>query len=251
MANNFMRWLSNFFAPPAEAKMDLKRRHVITAGVVGLGGGLLFHAQPSERNADANSSVRESAPNPGLIRPPGALAEAEFLAKCIRCGECMKACPTNVIQPAAMEAGLQGMWSPVLKMGIGYCEYKCDLCTQVCPTGAIAKMPLEKKHAVRIGLASVDKSRCLPYAYGRSCYVCYEQCPLPQKAIWQEDATVLDAQGQKVAVKLPHVDAEKCVGCGTCERKCPVTDLAGIRVTSVGETRNPQNQFTWRDRYSG
>jgi ferredoxin len=69
--------------------------------------------------------------------------------------------------------------------------------------------------------------------------------------IWQEEATVVDANGKKVAVKLPYLDAEKCVGCGTCEHKCPVTDKAGIRVSSVGESRNPANQFTWRDRYSG
>jgi MauM/NapG family ferredoxin protein len=251
MKNVLLQWIANFFIPSREAKMDLKRRHVLTAGIVGVGGGLLFHAQPSERDTAANLTVRESAPNPSLIRPPGAVAEQEFLSKCIRCGECMKACPTNVIQPAMLEAGLQGMWSPVLKMEIGYCDYKCNLCTQVCPTGAIEKFTLEKKHDIRIGLASVDKNRCLPYAYARPCFVCQEQCPLKEKAIWQEDATVINSQGEKVEVKLPHVDASKCVGCGICERKCPVTDLAGIRVTSVGETRNPNNQFTWRDRYSG
>jgi ferredoxin len=62
---------------------------------------------------------------------------------------------------------------------------------------------------------------------------------------------VLNAECEKVAIKLPHADAAKRVGCGICERKCPVTDQAGIRVSSVGESRNPGNQFTWRDRYSG
>jgi hypothetical protein len=69
--------------------------------------------------------------------------------------------------------------------------------------------------------------------------------------IWQEDAMVFDANGEKVPVKLPHVDAEKCFDCGTYEHKCPVTGKAGIRVSSVGESCNPANQFIWRDRYSG
>jgi len=251
MKNSLLQWIVNFVAPPEEARLDLQRRHVVTAGVLGLGGGLLFHAAPSARADAADTNVRESAPNPELIRPPGSLAEDEFLAKCIRCGECMKACPTNVIQPAMLEGGLQGMWSPVVNTRVGYCDYKCSLCGQVCPTGAIKKLTLEAKRNIRIGLASVDKNRCLPYAYSRPCFVCQEQCPLPEKAIWQEDATVVNAKGEKVDVKLPHVNAALCVGCGICQRKCPVTDQAGIRVTSVGETRNPNNQFTLRDRYSG
>jgi ferredoxin len=72
-----------------------------------------------------------------------------------------------------------------------------------------------------------------------------------QSMIWQEEATVVDANRKKVAVKLPHADTEKYVGCGACEHKCPAADKAGIRISSVGESRNPANQFTWLDRYSG
>ena len=135
--------------------MDLKRRSLLTAGIAGLGGGLLFHAQPAAAKRNLN---------PAFIRPPGALAEEDFLSKCIRCGECMKVCPTNAIQPALLESGVEGMWSPLLKMRLGYCEYKCTMCSQVCPTGAIRKLPLAEKQKTRLGLAAVDKNRCLPYA---------------------------------------------------------------------------------------
>jgi formate hydrogenlyase subunit 6/NADH:ubiquinone oxidoreductase subunit I len=163
----------------------------------------------------------------------------------------MKVCPTNAIQPVMFEAGLEGMWTPVLKQELAYCEYKCNMCTQVCPTGAIKKMPLEEKQKVKIGLAWVDKSRCLPYACSRLCQVCYEQCPLPTKAIKLEDATVTTASGTRVTVKQPHVNIDLCIGCGICQNKCPVSDQAAIRVSSGGETRNFKNQFLHADYYSG
>jgi MauM/NapG family ferredoxin protein len=237
------KWIRNFFSPPTrESRLDLGRRNVIVAGVIGLSSGLLFKMNPlsGSRNFD-----------PGLIRPPGSLTEDDFLGKCIRCGECMKVCPTNVIQPVMLEAGLEGLWSPVVKTRIGYCEYKCNMCTQVCPTEAISKLTLEQKQKTRIGLAHVDRNRCLPYAYARSCEVCYEQCPLPEKAIKLEDVIVTSARGSKFAVKQPHVNAELCIGCGLCENKCPVSDDAAIRVTSVGEARNFKNQFLRADRLSG
>jgi MauM/NapG family ferredoxin protein len=242
MNNALIRWIVNFFKPPDESGLDLGRRRVLAAGIVGLGGGLLFQAQPL---ADSRTF------NPALIRPPGAKPEDEFLETCVRCGECMKVCPTNVIQPTMLEAGLEGLWSPILKMDMSYCEYKCTMCTQVCPTEAISPLPLEKKQEIKIGLAYVDKSRCLPYAYARACIVCQEHCPLPEKAIWLEEATVVDSKGNKVIVKQPHVNAELCIGCGICENKCPVSDRAAILVTSVGETRHFENQFLSADRYAG
>jgi len=223
-------------------KMDLGRRQVITAGVAGLGSCLLLRTHPL---AGAENN------NPDLIRPPGALAENDFLEKCIRCGECMKICPTNVLQPAMLEAGLEGLWSPVVKMNLGYCEYKCTMCTQICPTEAIKPLRLEEKQKIKIGMAHVDRNRCLPWAFDRSCVVCQEHCPLPEKAIWLEEVTVVNARGTEVAVKRPHVNADLCIGCGICQDKCPVSDQAAIRVTSVGETRNFKNQFRTADRYSG
>jgi len=239
---NIGKWISNFVRPPKDKGINLGRRNVIGAGIIGIGGALLFKESPLAKGRTYD---------PGLVRPPGAMEESEFLGKCIRCGECMKVCPTNAIQPAMFEAGLEEMWTPVLKQELAYCEYKCNMCTQVCPTGAIGKLTLAEKQKVKVGLAYVDRDRCLPWAYARMCQVCYEQCPLPEKAITLTDVKVTTASGTSITVKQPHVNIDLCIGCGICQNKCPVSDQAAIRVTSVGETRNFSNQVLHADRYSG
>ncbi len=229
-----LRWVKNFVSPQGDARLDLQRRTLIVSGLAGAGGSLLFGIQPLAGGKSYN---------PELIRPPGSVGEEDFLARCIRCGECMKVCPTNAIQAAFLEAGLEGMWSPVLKMRMGYCEFECTLCMQVCPSKAIVEAPVAQKQKVKIGLAFIDRNRCLPYALARTCIVCEEHCPTPRKAIWFEEAEVPDGRGGKVAVKQPHIDPDLCIGCGICENKCPVSDRAAVIVTSAGESRNPKNQI--------
>jgi polyferredoxin len=218
----------------ARASMDLGRRRVITSALSGV------VAVPLLRSV---SLSKPGFSNPGLIRPPGSLEEKEFLRRCVRCGECMKVCITNGLQPTLMEAGLEGIWSPVLIPRIGYCEYRCTLCGQVCPTGAIKKLELQEKMKVKIGLAMIDKGRCLPYAHATPCIVCEEVCPTPKKAIWFEEARVKDREGKEKVLKQPRVDLELCIGCGICETKCPVVGRPAIYVTSVGESRSKENQL--------
>ena len=235
-------WIRGFLHPAKGKRIDMGRRRIIGAAVVGVAGAALMKGNPLDGGRTYEG---------GLIRPPGSVAEDEFLGKCIRCGECMKVCPTNGVQAVMFEGGLEGLWTTVLRPEVGYCEYKCNMCTQVCPTDAIKEMTLEEKQKVKIGLAHVDKSRCLPWAYAKACQVCYEQCPLPEKAIKLEDAKVTTPKGTDLAVKQPRVDAELCIGCGICQNKCPVPDRTGIVVTSAGESRNFKNQFLNADRYSG
>jgi polyferredoxin/ferredoxin len=132
--------------------------------------------------------------NPGLVRPPGALAEAEFVARCIKCGQCMRVCPTNVIQPAGWQAGLEGLWTPMLNFRIGTsgCQYKCIACGNICPTAAIRPITLDERLGrnrfagagpLRIGMAFVDRGRCLPWSMDIPCIVCQENCPVSPKAI--------------------------------------------------------------------
>jgi MauM/NapG family ferredoxin protein len=217
-------------ADPLE--LNLGRRRIVTATVAGIIAVPLLRISPSELRAE-----------PLLIRPPGALPEKDFLRTCVRCGECMKVCITGGLQPTLLEAGVEGLWTPLLVPRIGYCEYRCTLCGQVCPTGAIKELSIEEKTKVKIGLAMVDKGRCLPWAHGVPCIVCEEVCPTPKKAVWFREETFTLRDGSTVELQKPMVDLELCIGCGICETLCPVADRPAIYVTSTGESRSEDNQL--------
>ncbi len=162
----------------------------------------------------------------GVIRPPGALDEEVFLDRCVRCGNCMKVCITNGLQPLMFEEGLEGLWTPRLVPEIGYCEYQCTLCGQVCPTGAIPRLGVEEKKRTRLGLAVVDRSLCISWAHGQECLVCEEHCPVAEKAIKVTERRTPSG----AVVGAPVVDPELCVGCGICQNKCPARPDRAIRV---------------------
>jgi MauM/NapG family ferredoxin protein len=184
-------------------------------------------------------------PNPWLIRPPGSLAEEDFLDRCIRCGECMKVCPTSGLHPTLFEADLEGIGTPKLVPSIGYCDYECNSCGRVCPTGAIANLTLEEKKETKIGTAYFVKDKCYPWNENINCLVCEEHCPTPEKSIKFWDVEVLEQETNRIiTVKRPYVVTETCIGCGICENKCPLKDEPGIRVTAREEDRHP-------GRYSG
>jgi len=161
-----------------------------------------------------------------VIRPPGSLPEQEFVQRCIRCGNCMKVCPTNVLQPALFETGLQGLWTPRFDTEIGYCEYKCNLCGEVCPTAAIEKLTVEEKMQTRTGVAEINTEICIPWTTGEQCIVCEEHCPVSGKAI----KTIEKINKKGKLVKLPYVDDTLCVGCALCEHKCPTRPYRAIKV---------------------
>jgi formate hydrogenlyase subunit 6/NADH:ubiquinone oxidoreductase subunit I len=143
----------------------------------------------------------------------------------------MKVCTTNALQPVMFEASMTGAFSPRLVPRMGYCEYNCTLCGQVCPTGAIQKLPVTEKRKFVIGQAVFDKDICLPFAKGESCITCEEHCPLPEKAIRFKDVeTVKKATGERVVVKQPFTVLRLCIGCGICVNKCPVEGAAGVKV---------------------
>ncbi len=153
-----------------------------------------------------------------VLRPPAALPEAAFVQRCVRCGNCMKVCVTNCLQPVLLESGPEGIWTPKINAKIGYCEYGCTLCGHVCPTGAIPPLSVEQKARTKMGLAEILPDTCIPWATGQDCLVCEEHCPTARKAIQVKE---MNRNGRKVLV--PYIDTEACVGCALCENVCPAS----------------------------
>lgn len=186
---------------------DLSRRHVMLSFFSGM------VAVPVMRLGNV---VGENW-SPHVVRPPGALSEKDFLNRCVKCGQCMRICPTNIIHPAGFQAGLEGLWTPVLNFRIGTsgCQYNCIACGQFCPTAAIRPLTLEEKHGtedfaaagpIRLGTAFVDRGRCLPWAMDKPCIVCEENCPVSPKAIFTRKDFMPLRGGPLGTHQIQHMD---------------------------------------------
>jgi polyferredoxin/formate hydrogenlyase subunit 6/NADH:ubiquinone oxidoreductase subunit I len=195
---------------------ELSRRQFVVSTLSGLAAVPMLHL-----NGQLSTNW-----DPQRVRPPGSLPESQFLDRCLKCGQCMRICPTNVIHPAGLEGGLEGLWTPVLNFRIGTsgCQYKCIACGNICPTAAIRPITLDERLGqnryegtgpIRIGMAFVDRGRCLPWAMDIPCIVCQENCPVSPKAIvtrtvFSTVATngpliVAEADFQKIRFRSEHL----------------------------------------------
>ncbi len=198
------------------SKVDFSRRGFVYSLAGGLGIGFLAMQTPF--------ALKQSK-HP-LIRPPGAIPETEFLRTCIRCGECMKSCLTNTLQPCFWESGFSGLWTPKMDTRLAPCDQNCNVCGKVCPTQAIRSLPLEEKTHAKVGTAVLRKEMCLVWAENKLCLICDEICPY--------NAIVFrPVEGYR----RPVVIASKCNGCGFCEQRCPVKGDSAIVVVPNGEIR--------------
>lgn len=218
-------------SPAGDRKPALSRRQFIGAGLVGAGAaavGLTGLHSPLAAAGPGHVGV------PGLIRPPGARPEIDFLARCVRCGECMLACPTNTLQPIGLAAGWPALFSPAVIARRGFCDPRCHRCADICPTGAIRAVGSAERVWAKIGTAAIERQRCLAWEHKKSCMVCDEVCPY--------DAVEFKLEpGYRFAV--PHVEESRCAGCGFCEHYCPVQHRSAIVVTAMGEMRQNEGSF--------
>ena len=154
------------------------------------------------------------------IRPPGAIDESRFTGVCIRCGNCVRACPAGIIRPDLGCGGVAGLLAPVVGFSDSYCKEDCRRCTRVCPSGALVRLSLEEKQEFIMGLARVDLAICI-LARGEECSACLRACPY--------EAILLSPAADGFTVE-PRVDPAKCTGCGACEAACPTSPVKAIRV---------------------
>jgi polyferredoxin len=209
-------------APASWEAYDPDRRQTLLAIGSAVAGVALFQ-----------SDLLAKRESPFLIRPPGVREtnpDVVALTKCTRCSECMRACPTGAIQPATLEAGLEGFGTPILILRAGFCDFSCNACGQVCPVQAIPPLSLAEKRTRVIGKAYIDQNHCIPWSDHQPCIVCREMCPLPVKAVQVQSQQVAGPDGTLITLELPSVERELCIGCGLCEYQCPAAGEAAIRV---------------------
>jgi ferredoxin-type protein NapG len=167
---------------------------------------------------------QEARAQPYALRPPGALAEADFNAACIKCGQCVVDCPFHTLKLAPSGGDLP-IGTPYFIPRDIPCYLCPDIpCMKACPTGALSH-DLKSINDSRMGLAVIDLENCLSWK-GLRCEICHRECPLKGKAITLETHP---REISRHAMFYPIVNSAFCTGCGICEKACPTTEAA-IRI---------------------
>ena len=215
---------------------ELKRRALITSMAAGTAMVPLLRSGPGLKTPAGTY----------LIRPPGSLDESHFLDRCIRCGDCMKVCPTNALHPAAFEGGLEGLWSPVLVPRIGYCEPNCVLCSQVCPTGAIWEITVAEKIGTRgSGFGIRDSGSATSAAQGQTAA---QPTASDRPTAGQPDAPAAAPVEDPIRIGTAFYDRGRClpwamaIECIVCEEWCPTSPKAVYLVPAEVVDRSGQTK---------
>lgn len=206
---------------PASMPADRHKRLFflgITTGLIGLSGraGRALAATGTQ----AAGMIPSGSEHP--VTPPGSISQRHFSRRCTACYLCAGACPTRVIVPAFFDYGARGFMQPKLDFHHSFCNYDCNQCGQVCPTGAITPIGQEEKHRTQIGVARFYPESCVVTVDGTDCGACSEHCP----------TRAVDMVPYRDGLFIPLVTPELCVGCGACEFACPTEPYKAIYVES-------------------
>jgi len=157
------------------------------------------------------------------VIPPGSESLDRYTSRCISCHTCVSACPTHVLQPSFFALGVSGFLQPVMDYRSGYCEWECNICTQVCPTGALSPISVKRKQELQLGRVEFVEDRCVVFSQGTACGACAEVCPT-------QAVRMIPLRGD---LTQPVTDNAICSGCGSCEHACPVDGEKAIFVRGL------------------
>lgn len=201
--------------------VDSSRRGFITTTAV-LAAASMVEAQT--KKVDGGLAVIEDKQMPERatpIVPPGAWSARHFAQHCTGCQLCVSVCPNDVLRPST---NIEKLMQPEMSYERGYCRPECTCCSDVCPAGAIKPITVAEKSSVRIGHAVWIKKNCIAITDYVDCGNCARHCP--SGAILMVPADSDDPE----SVKIPAVNAERCIGCGACENLCPARPFSAIYV---------------------
>lgn len=202
-------------------QIDNARRSFLSATAV-LAATSVLKAQ--EKKVDGGLAIIEDKKIPVRatpIIPPGAWSARSFANHCTACQLCVSACPNNVLRPSTE---LTKLMQPEMSYERGYCRLECTRCSEVCPAGAIRPITIEEKSSTRIGHAVWIKKNCVPLTDGVACGNCARHCPSGAILMVPSDDNDLNS------IRIPIINAERCIGCGACENQCPARPFSAIYV---------------------
>lgn len=194
-----------------------RRRFLGLAGAVALGGIVAKAENAVTIVEQGKAPTRKKA-----VVPPGAESRESFLQHCTGCLLCVSKCPQSIIRPSSTEYGMLHMLQPHLDYSQGYCLHECNLCTTVCPDGALKPLPLAQKQRHAVGKATFVLRNCVTQTDGADCGLCSRKCPLGAIDMVEYGETL-----------IPQVNASQCIGCGKCEHACPATPQKAIFIEGI------------------
>ena len=204
---------------PTAPEMDQRRRRILRDSAAGV-ATLAFLPGDSLRAVLPVPTGKTRSRFP--VAPPGSRSVEWFTSRCTACHICVGVCPTGVLSPSLFEYGVGGIFQPRMDYSVNPCNYDCTLCGQVCPTGAILPLAPEEKKLTQIGKTKFVKEECIVFTKKTECGACSEHCPT--KAVHMV--------AYEKGLVIPEVNEEICIGCGACERPCPVAPNKAIYVES-------------------
>jgi ferredoxin len=198
----------------SEDQVDGGRRNLLAGAMV---SAMAFVTSRTDSVAAAPRGERQRIP----VTPPGSRGVEHFTQLCTACHLCVSTCPTQVLTPSLLEYGVAGLFQPKMDYWLSYCNYDCNLCSLICPSGAILPIALPDKKLVQLGKAQFVKDDCIVITKKTECGACSEHCPT--KAVHMIPHEKL---------MLPELNNDICVGCGACEHSCPTKPRKAIYVES-------------------